>query len=74
MKEFWWHCKAFGLGMKVGFMWYIGQIKQSKWYIVPFVIDMLLLPLKAIILLPLCQTKWFQNTEFYKSCVDEIFY
>lgn len=74
MKEFWEYCKAFGLGMKAGFMWGLEQIKKSKWYIVPFVFDVLLLPLKVIILVPLCQAKWFQNTEFYKSCIDEIFY
>ena len=64
---------AFWYGMTVGFKLGLNNVKESKWYIIPFVLDIILIPVKLIILVPLCCTKWFRNTNFYKEAAEEVF-
>ena len=45
------------IGIVGGFKWYGRRIQESKWYIIPFVIDMLMIPLKIIIIPLACLTK-----------------
>jgi hypothetical protein len=37
--------------------WYGRRIRESKWYLIPFVIDMILFPLKLIIIAIVCINK-----------------
>ena len=46
--------KAFFNGIRRGFRMYKNQIKYgSKWYILVFMVDMVLLPIKLLLVLPL---------------------
>ena len=64
---------AFWYGIVIGFNWELKLVKESKWYIIPFVLDIILMPVKLIIFIPLCCTKWFKNTKFYKEALEDIF-
>lgn len=49
--------KALLIGVVCGLKWYGRRIRESKWYIIPFVIDMILFPLKLIIISIVCINK-----------------
>ena len=49
--------KALLIGVIYGFKWYGRRIRESKWYIISFVIDMILSPLKLIIIAIVCINK-----------------
>lgn len=66
--------KGIGVGIVIGFKWEIELIrKESKWYIIPFVLDMIFIPIKLPIVLLACLTKkgrnWLMNT--FKEIVEE---
>ena len=42
--------KGFWQGALIGFRWYAIRIKESKWYLIPFILDMVLIPAKVIII------------------------
>ena len=46
-----------GVGVCNGFKWYGRRIKESKWYIIPLIIDTALIPLKIIVIPLLCLKK-----------------
>ena len=41
--------KALGTGFINGLKWYGRRIQESKWYIIPLIIDMALIPLKIVV-------------------------
>ena len=46
--------KYFVMGMKLGFSKMVEQIRnESKWWIIPCIVDLVLIPLKLIFLLPI---------------------
>ena len=49
--------KALLVGFMCGLKWYGRRIRESKWYIILFVIDMILFPLKLIIIAVVCINK-----------------
>ena len=49
--------KALLIGAIGGLKWYGRRIRESKWYIIPFVIDVILVPLKLIIIAIVCINK-----------------
>lgn len=49
--------KAIGTGILNGFKWYGRRIKESKWYILPLIVDVALIPLKIIVVPFVCLTK-----------------
>ena len=67
--------KNFIYGMKRGFQWYKYMIKnESKWYILSFIFDMILLPIKLIIVIPIA---WFkpeiiENSNFGQEVLYEM--
>ena len=67
--------KNFIYGMKRGFQWYIYMIKnESKWYILSFIFDMILLPIKLIIVIPIVWFKpeIFENSHFGQEVLYEL--
>ena len=53
--------KAIGTGILNGFKWYGRRIKESKWYILPLIVDVALIPLKIIVVPLVCLTKRGRN-------------
>lgn len=49
--------KAVARGTINGFAWYGRRIQESKWYIIPIVIDVILIPVKFVIIPCMCLTK-----------------
>ena len=49
--------KALGIGCINGLKWYGRRIQESKWYIIPLIIDMALIPLKIVVFPLICLTK-----------------
>ena len=55
------YVKAIGTGFINGLKWYGRRIQESKWYIIPLIIDMALIPLKIIVAPFVCLTKRGRN-------------
>ena len=53
--------KALGTGFINGLKWYGRRIQESKWYIIPLIIDMALIPLKIVVFPLMCLTKRGRN-------------
>ena len=53
--------KALGTGFINGLKWYGRRIQESKWYIIPLIIDMALIPLKIVVFPLICLTKRGRN-------------
>ena len=54
----WWAIiKEAGKGFGSGVKWYIRRIKENKWWIIAFVIDMILVPIKIPLIAIACITK-----------------
>ena len=49
--------KALGIGFINGWKWYGRHIQESKWYIIPLIIDTALIPLKIVVVPLICLTK-----------------
>jgi len=45
-------CIGFGIGMAMGFMWHIEKIQEHWWWIFLTVLEIILIPLKLVILIP----------------------
>lgn len=60
-----------GEGMKEGILWYMETIKNNKWFMILFVIDMVLMPVKILLVMPLLIAVAFMNDEqvakFYEN-------
>lgn len=65
--------KAFMAGMAIAFKWYEKIIKECKWYIILFVLDMIFMPLKFIIATVMSLTKIGRRKLAYlaKDVLDE---
>ena len=50
-----------GVGVCNGFKWYGRRIQESKWYIIPLIIDTALIPLKIVVVPFVCLTKRGRN-------------
>lgn len=62
-------CKGLLFGMKRGLQWYVHTIKyESKWYILALIFDLVLLPLKLLIVIPLA---WFKPEILVKFTIYE---
>lgn len=75
MEKFLWFCKGMLFGMKRGIQWYIHTIKyESKWYILALIFDLVLLPLKLLIVIPLALFKpeIIENSNIYEQVCEEI--
>lgn len=44
-------------GISSGYRWYGRRLKESKWYIIPMIIDTVLIPLKIVVIPLICLTK-----------------
>ena len=53
--------KAVGTGFINGFKWYGRRIRESKWYIIPLIFDIALIPLKIVVIPLICLTKHGRN-------------
>lgn len=53
--------KALGTGFINGWKWYGRRIQESKWYIIPLIIDTTLIPLKIVVVPLICLTKRGRN-------------
>ena len=53
--------KALGTGFINGWKWYGRRIQESKWYIIPLIIDTALIPLKIVVVPLICLTKRGRN-------------
>ena len=49
--------KTVGTGLLNGVKWYGRRIQESKWYLIPLLVDVVLIPLKIIVVLLVCLTK-----------------
>lgn len=49
--------KALGTGFINSWKWYGRRIQESKWYIIPLIIDTALIPLKIVVVPLICLTK-----------------
>ena len=49
--------KAVGAGFIISWKWYGRRIQESKWYIIPLIIDTALIPLKIVVVPLICLTK-----------------
>lgn len=49
--------RAVWVGILGGFKWYAKTIKENKWYIIPCIIDIVLIPIKIVIIPLACFTK-----------------
>jgi hypothetical protein len=49
--------KAIGTGILNGAKWYGRRIQESKWYLIPLLVDVILIPLKIIVVPFVCLTK-----------------
>jgi hypothetical protein len=49
--------KAFGTGFINGWKWYGRRIQESKWYLIPLLVDVILIPLKISVVPFVCLTK-----------------
>ena len=56
--------KAFFKGMILGFKWYGRRVNENKWYIIPLVFDVVLLPIKTIVILIMCLIKGGRKVVF----------
>lgn len=54
--------KAVGTGFTIGWKWYGRRIQESKWYIIPLIIDIALMPLKIVVVPLICLTKRGRDT------------
>ena len=43
------HWMGYKDGFKIALEWYFRRIKENKWIIIPFVLDILLIPVKFVI-------------------------
>ena len=46
--------KGILIGVVNGFKWYGRRIKESKWYILPLIVDVVLIPLKIVVIPIVC--------------------
>jgi hypothetical protein len=46
--------KGILIGVVMGFKWYGRRIKESKWYILPLIVDVVLIPLKIVVIPIVC--------------------
>lgn len=44
-------------GIMINLKWYGRRIRESKWWLIPFVLDMLFIPVKVIVMAIMCVTK-----------------
>ena len=51
------YVKALGTGFINGLKWYGRRIQESKWYLIPLLVDVILIPLKIVIVPFVCLTK-----------------
>ena len=51
------YVKAVGIGLLNGAKWYGRRIQESKWYLIPLLVDVILIPLKIVIVPFICLTK-----------------
>ena len=49
--------KEVGTGFINGLKWYGRRIQESKWYLIPLLVDVILIPLKIVIVPFVCLTK-----------------
>lgn len=59
--------KSFVVGMGIGFKWQLIQIKRNKWYIILVIIDIVLIPLKLVLLIPTMTIKCGRKIVFQMS-------
>ena len=52
-----WFVKAVGIGILNGFKWYGRRIKESRWYLIPLAIDVVLIPVKIVVVPLACLTR-----------------
>ena len=55
------YVKACGIGLLNGAKWYGRRIQESKWYLIPLLVDVILIPLKIIVVPFICLTKRGRN-------------
>lgn len=55
------YVKAIGIGLLSGAKWYGRCIQESKWYLIPLLVDVILIPLKIIVVPFICLTKRGRN-------------
>ena len=55
------YVKAVGTGLLNGVKWYGRRIQESKWYLIPLFVDVILIPLKIIVVPFICLTKRGRN-------------
>ena len=55
------YVKAIGSGLLSGAKWYGRRIQESKWYLIPLLMDVILMPLKIVIASFICLTKRGRN-------------
>ena len=55
------YVKAIGIGLLNGAKWYGRRIQESKWYLIPLLVDVILIPLKIVIVPFICLTKRGRN-------------
>jgi hypothetical protein len=53
--------KEVGTGFINGLKWYGRRIQESKWYIIPLIIDTALIPLKIVVVPLICLIKRGRN-------------
>lgn len=51
------YVKVVGTGLLNGVKWYRRRIQKSKWYLIPLLVDVILIPLKIIVVPFVCLTK-----------------
>lgn len=47
------YLKAFWLGIRMAFEQYMEMIQENKWYLILLLIDILLIPVKIVIIIPM---------------------
>lgn len=60
------YLKCYWYGTKAALNMYKYLIEENKWMIILFIIDMIFIPVKMLIFIPLSFTKWFSTTKIYK--------
>lgn len=55
------YVKEIGIGLLNGAKWYGRRTQESKWYLIPLLVDVILIPLKIVIVPFICLTKRGRN-------------
>jgi len=68
------YSNGFAGGIRLAYDWYKIRIRQNKWWIIPFVVDVVFFPFKLVIALLVYKTRRGHEmmNNFYEEILEEV--